>query len=221
MNEQRSAIRPKDEVTTEVLRGIGVEIGQPREVPELLSAVQPAALPPVAVPTMPGVPSFAQLQQDRAARDTALWNALWEALESRLRTAVQETARDLAEAEKALDGARAHLADLDSHQPSKAADVPKWAQKRGEVAGRISAYESLVYGARQAYEKAARAARAAAQGIVAKQAEQASAAHTRAEAEYRTRREAARQELAEANEARNAVGRLFEKVNSGDLDLFR
>jgi len=161
------------------------------------------------------------LHQSREQRDTAAWNALWEQLDPKLRAAVQETARDLAEAEQALAGARAQLADLDQRQPARPADVPKWAGKRGEVAGMISAYESVVHGARQAYERAAGAALRAAQAIVARQAHQATQAHEEAEREYVRRRDAARQYLNEANEARDTIGRLFAKINDGNPDLFR
>jgi chromosome segregation ATPase len=169
----------------------------------------------------PGGYNLAAMEQSREQRDTAAWNALWEALDPKLRTAVQETARDLAEAEQALSGARAQLADLDQRQPSKSADVPKWAQKRGEVAGMISAYESVVYGARQAYERAAGAALKAAQAIMARQAHQAIQTHEEAEREYVRRKDAARQYFNEANEARAAIGRLFAKINDGDADIFR
>jgi len=165
--------------------------------------------------------NLAAMEQGREQRDTAAWNALWEQLDPKLRTAVQETTRDLAEAEQALTGARAQLADLDARQPSKSADVPKWAGKRGEVAGMISAYESVVHGARQAYERAAGAALRAAQAIMARQAQQATQAHEEAEREYVRRRDAARQYLNEANEARDTIGRLFAKINDGNPDLFR
>jgi chromosome segregation ATPase len=181
----------------------------------------PQPLEARATDKVPGGYNLAQLQQGREQRDTAAWNAVWESLDPKLRTAVQETARDLAEAEQALTGARAQLADLDTRQPSKSADVPKWAGKRGEVAGMISAYESVVHGARQAYERAAGAALRAAQAIMARQAQQATQAHEEAEREYRRRRDAARQYLNEANEARDTIGRLFAKINDGNPDLFR
>jgi chromosome segregation ATPase len=181
----------------------------------------PQPLEARATDKVPGGYTLAQLQQGREQRDTAAWNAVWESLDPKLRTAVQETTRDLAEAEQALTGARAQLADLDARQPSKSADVPKWAGRRGEVAGMISAYESVVHGARQAYERAAGAALRAAQASMARQAQQATQAHEEAEREYRRRRDAARQYLNEANEARDTIGRLFARVTDGDLDMFR
>ncbi len=194
----------------------------PRAVAEqggLLRVVQEAEQPTTG--RVVGGVHIGQLQHGREQRDTAAWDALWQALDPKLRTRVQETAHELAKAETALSSARAQLADLDQRQPSKAADVPKWAAKRGEVAGMISAYEGLVHGARQAYEQAAQAALTAAQTIVARQAQQAVQAHNEAEREYQRRREAARQYLNEAHEARDTVGRLFTKVNSGDVDIFR
>ena len=177
-------------------------------------------------PALPSEPNALILQvrhlhQSREQRDTAAWNALWEQLDPKLRAAVQETARDLAEAEQALTGARAQLADLDARQPSKSADVPKWAGKRGEVSGMISAYESVAHGARQAYERAAGAALTAAQAIMARHAHQAIRAHEEAEREYARRRDAARQYFNEANEARDTVSRLCAKINDGNPDLFR
>lgn len=171
--------------------------------------------------TTPMLTAFQDLQTQREQRDTAVWDALWQALDPKLRSSVKETAHDLAEAEQALTGARAQLADLDSRQPSKAADVPKWAQKRGEVAGMISAYETLVHGARQAYEQTAQTVLVTAKIIMSKRWHEAEAAHGAAEVEYRRRKDAARAYLAEQNEARDAIRRLHAKVASGDVDLFR
>ncbi len=161
------------------------------------------------------------LQDDRARRDAAAWDALLAQLPAGLRQAAQAAARELTQTERALDDARAQLADLDAHRPSKAGDVPKWAARRGEVAGIISAYEQMATGARQSYEQAARAALTAAQQLTAEQARRAEQAHPQAEVEYRRRKEAARQYLADANETRDVAGRLQSKVNSGNLDLFR
>ena len=208
-----------DTQTKTEVRRPGTAISMAEAVKMGLTIPQPLAAR--ATDKVPGGYNLAAMEQGRGQRDTAAWNALWESLDPKLRTAVQETTRDLAEAEQALTGARAQLADLDARQPSKSADVPKWAGKRGEVAGMISAYESVVHGARQAYERAAGAALTAAQAIMARQAREALQAHDEAEREYVRRRDAARQYFNEAHEARDTVSRLCTKINDGDADIFR
>lgn len=185
----------------------------------LLGVVRQADAP--ARSTVLGGVNLAQLQERREERDTAAWDALWQALDPKLRTTVQETARELAEAETALSAARAQLADLDRRQPSRPADVPKWAQKRGEVTGLISAYEGVVHGARQAYERAAAAALTAAQSFVDQQWQQVEAEWPEVEREYQRRKEEARRYFAEQNEGRDVIRRLYAKVNGGDVDIFR
>jgi hypothetical protein len=198
-----------------------VTIGEPLMVSEGSLPNQFRARTDTLGPMPKRAVDFQNLLDSRVHRDQEAWDTLWQALDPKLRAKVQETARDLAEAEQALTGARAQLADLDSRQPSKAADVPKWAQKRGEVAGMISAFEAMTYRARQAYEQAAQTTLTTAQGLVGKQWKQAETAHEEAVREYQRRKDAARAYLAEQNEATDAIRRLYQKVNSGDVDLFR
>ena len=196
---------------TAISMGEAIKMGL--TIPQSLGVQTPAHVP--------GGYNLAATEQGRGQRDTVAWETLLVALGGEVRKDLQDAAQALNEAEQALQTVQRDMETHEAKMPTKTADIQKWATRRGELAGLMSAYTLRVAGTRQVYDRAATAARDGARRYAEQTWQQAATAHEEAEREYLRRKEEARRYLAEQNEARDTIRRLYARVTDGDLDMFR
>lgn len=155
-------------------------------------------------------------EQDRAAVEQ-----LRRRLDPKVLKAVQVTARALEEAEKALAGAQARLEAHDARPTDDLANVTRRAAERGTIVGEVQQLIPMVAARRQSHEQATDALQRASRPIFEQIWGLANQQITHDEAEYRRMKEEARQFMTRARERHEAMRRLYQKVSSGDVDLFR